>query len=121
MMGNKEAIAVIKIAKEDAIGKGKTLWPIAFDVAIDVMEKQEPQRPNDIKCDHIITGYCSACGNYVSGTDNYCSECGQRIQWNEESSYEWVPFRKVPGEFQYIPEGMKESRGINLSNTDRIR
>lgn len=73
----KEAMAVIKIAKEDAIGKGKTLWPKAFDVAIAAMEKAEHEKWHLVNADDpgsfpdsdrmVLVSFSNFPGDYAIG------------------------------------------------------
>lgn len=54
----------------------------AFDVAIQALEKQIPQKVQEKHIDEYI---CPACGEENSGcdegkiTDRYCPKCGQRL------------------------------------------
>ncbi|MCD7789099.1 MAG: hypothetical protein LUH55_00760 [Bacteroides thetaiotaomicron] len=87
---NREAIKALQNFGDGAMMAAASEYKSGFlktDVinrAIAALDKMEPKRPNGIKCDHIITGYCDVCGNYVSGTDNYCSECGHALKWGKE-------------------------------------
>lgn len=67
----------------------------AFDMAIQAVKKQIPERPHPTKVvvDRLEIGNvrwgkgttvyrCPACKTYMSRVHDYCYKCGQRIDWS---------------------------------------
>lgn len=93
-MTKQEAIETIKIAIAEVEWNYPMDYSIAFDMAMDALEKQIPKKPyiqqddrnNDCmecpSCDSFI-GYEYDCrdGHYQI---NYCNYCGQKLDWSEE-------------------------------------
>ena len=85
-MTNKEAIETINIAIAEVEWNYPMDYAIAFEMAIDAIEKQIPKKP--IKSDKEIR-YCEvwegpSCGfEWSSRVADYCYRCGQRIDWQE--------------------------------------
>ena len=62
----------------------------AYDIAINVLGKQIPKKPVEMKpTDKLLQEYfaCPICGGWV-GMDEYlnkfCAGCGQAIDWSDE-------------------------------------
>lgn len=58
----------------------------AARVAIEVLEKQIPKRPEEKMCLQAAELYVGKCPNCESGMNskmNYCDNCGQKIDWSE--------------------------------------
>lgn len=54
----------------------------AFEASIEALEKQIPQRTDDITAVNKF-GRCPICMNIVSPFRiKFCSECGQKLQWD---------------------------------------
>lgn len=79
-MTYEKAIKTIQIAIAEVEWNYPMDYVIAFDKAIEAMEKQIPKKPNKLNCPH-----CS-----FNGIDNswwvfsFCPECGQAVDWSEE-------------------------------------
>jgi len=64
---------------------------VALKMAIEVLEKQEPQlikgiRSYDSFDRTLLKGACPVCDTHLNNMDytNYCEECGQAIKWDDE-------------------------------------
>ena len=82
-MNNQEAIDIIKIAVAEVEWNYPLHYAVAFDTAINALEKQdaiEPIRPKD-------SGmmFCGKCKYPVGKHNNYCSQCGRKVKWNGQS------------------------------------
>ena len=79
-MTNKEAIENIKIAIAEVEWNYPMDYAIAFDVAINALEKQIPKKPKD---DGWL--YCPICNRDVL-LDHfaYCPDCGQALDFGGE-------------------------------------
>ena len=95
-MTYEEAIETIKIAKAEVEWNYQLDYQIAFDMAIEALNKQIPKKP--IYCgDGYADGKevndmaeCPTCDNddFEEGINNwgcnYCPECGQALDWSDE-------------------------------------
>lgn len=76
-MNPKEAIKTIKIAIAEVEWNYPMDYQVAFETAIEALEKQIPKKPNKLTC--------PSCG--FDKIDNswwvftYCPKCGQLIDW----------------------------------------
>lgn len=99
MMTNKEAIETINIAMAEVEWDYPMDYTVAFEMAIDALERQVPKKPNYVPDDDTCVYYhweCPECGNYYSysirktfsvlynNSVSYCSRCGQAIDWSDE-------------------------------------
>lgn len=89
----EEAIGIVKCA----IGEVEWNYPLdyaeAFEVAIEALEKQIPQKPyfGEPLGYKGFNGYlCPICRNWLlypdeipNSRDSFCSFCGQKIDWSE--------------------------------------
>ena len=87
-MTNKEAIENIKIAIAEVEWNYPMDYAIAFDVAINALEKQIPKKPLATDEQHIrysMNYICPLCGKHFSGTGiaSYCYHCGQALDWSD--------------------------------------
>ena len=95
-MTNKEAIETIKIAMAEVEWNYPMDYTVAFEMAIDAIEKQMPNKPafSHNLSDTISVFHCE-CGNTIkvshdagimnnNNAPNYCSKCGCRLDWEEE-------------------------------------
>ena len=91
-MTNEEAVEIIKFhIPRGAINAGvnidirKVADEIAFDMAIQALEKQIAIRPvGEYKVDKnkTKTKLCSECNWTLADYDMYCSNCGQKLDWS---------------------------------------
>ena len=85
-MTNKEAIETINIAMAEVEWDYPMDYTVAFEMAIDALEKHIPKKP--IKSDREIryceVWKCPSCGfEWSSRVVGYCYRCGQRLDWQE--------------------------------------
>lgn len=91
-MTNSEAIAELKDIFINVLECRDTRTQIAFDMAIDALEKQMPKKPiinwNDFK--GLPDYFCPVCHSVVADfigrnfvKEHHCI-CGQAIDWSEE-------------------------------------
>ena len=85
-MKPEEAIETIKIAIAEVEWDYTMDYTVAFEMAIDALEKQVQKKP--IKSDREIryceVWKCPSCGfEWSSRVVDYCYRCGQRIDWQE--------------------------------------
>lgn len=76
----KRAIDILKhgCIYRDALGSE------AISVAIEILEKQIPQKLKTLIIDRtsgVKAGHC-VCGEYIMYYEKYCSNCGQAIDWS---------------------------------------
>lgn len=78
-MTNQEAIETIKTAIAEVEWNYPLEYAVAFEKAIEALEKQVPKKNKDGK-------YCGKhpCGGPVFSDMNYCPKCGQALDWGEE-------------------------------------
>ena len=79
----KEAIKTIQIAIAEVEWEYPMDYAIAFETAIEALEKQIKKKPN-LWCGKITT--CPNCLRAISQTealDVHCKYCGQFIDWGE--------------------------------------
>ena len=94
-MTPKEAIETIKIAIAEVEWNYPLNYAVAFEIAIEALEKQIPRKPiedtanlTDFKIFH-----CPICnkrivsrldGEWIAGRpQKYCDNCGQALDWSE--------------------------------------
>ena len=91
-MTPEEAIETIKIAIADVEWNYTLDYSIAFETAIEALEKQVPKKPIDV-CTPVVTwGLCPICKgelnklgnqpNRVFESTKYCPDCGQALDWS---------------------------------------
>ena len=76
----EEAIKTIKLAQAQIEWDCPMDYAVAFDMAIEALEKQIPKKAELYDEDLI----CPVCGADVEWK-RYCEECGQRIGTGDES------------------------------------
>ena len=96
-MTPNEAIETIKIAIADVEGNYPLDYSIAFETAIEALEKQIPKKPGATE-DYPHRLYCSNCyypfernkseidlirEHFIVG-NKYCPDCGQALDWSDE-------------------------------------
>ena len=94
-MTYEEAIETIKIAIAEVEWNYPMEYTVAFEIAIEALEKQIPMKPKEYE-DKFYA--CPVCGNVVHhkwvkyptklmpklvGLP-YCLNCGQRLNWSDE-------------------------------------
>lgn len=91
-MTPNEAIETIKIAIADVEWNYPLDYSIAFETAIEALEKKIPKQPKYEDVDNIygaIKRTCTACGDVCMVSkgakpyEHYCRQCGQAIDWSE--------------------------------------
>lgn len=93
-MTTEESIETIKIAIADVEWNYPLDYSIAFEKAIEALEKQMPLRaiPLTVKTDCASIGgaiwrkgttvyECPKCSAFISPMYNFCFKCGQRLDW----------------------------------------
>ena len=92
-MTPEEAIKTIQVAVAEVEWNYPMDYAIAFETAINALEKQIPKPPTDI-CTPVVTwGLCPECKGELKklgGKPNrlfegtaYCPDCGQALDWSE--------------------------------------
>ena len=94
-MTNKEAIETINIAMAEVEWDYPMDYTVAFEMAIDALEKQVPKQPKEYEDKYYG---CPSCGNVtimkwerypdihmnkIYGLP-YCLGCGQALDWSDE-------------------------------------
>lgn len=90
-MTNREAIETIKIAIAEVEWNYPMDYAVAFETAIEALEKQIPKKPIYVEDDGIryTDSYrCPNCQGAFTGTGiaRYCYHCGQAIDWSDEDA-----------------------------------
>ena len=86
-MTSKEAIETINIAMAEVEWDYPMDYTVAFEMAIEAIEKQVPKKPikSDKEIRYCEVWKCPSCGfEWSSRVVSYCYRCGQRIDWEEE-------------------------------------
>ena len=86
-MTNKEAIETIKIAMAEVEWNYPMDYAVAFETAIEALEKQIPKKP--LYTNKGTVTRCPVCEaihlRCISSVEvDYCERCGQAIDWSEE-------------------------------------
>ena len=80
-MTAEEAIKTIQIAIAEVEWEYPLDYSIAFEMAIEALEKQIPKK---LKDDGWL--YCPICGRDVlMDRFDYCPDCGQALDWSENN------------------------------------
>lgn len=86
-MTNKEAIEIIKIAIAEVEWDYPMDYTVAFEKAIEALEKQEPMEAIERFCgdgwNDYFKGECPRCGKTIEAVKR-CPHCDQIIRWVEE-------------------------------------
>lgn len=80
-MTPKEAVETIKVAIAEVEWSYPMDYTIAFEKAIEALEKQIPKKP--------IVGdvlYCQNCSAILIDDNNYCKNCGQKLKWGGDDA-----------------------------------
>lgn len=84
-MTPEEAIKTIKVAIAEVEWEYPLDYSVAFETAIEALEKQIPRKPLN-PCGRYFGkakgGNCPCCGAQTnSSTYTYCRKCGQKLLW----------------------------------------
>lgn len=86
-MTPEEAIKTIQVAVAEVEWNYPMDYSVAFETAIEALEKQIPKKPiveKDKVMFGIICGNCPVCGSAVYSTANlFCNHCGQALDWSD--------------------------------------
>ena len=78
----EEAIKMIEIAIAEVEWEYPLDYSIAFETALNALEKQIPKK---LKDDGWL--YCPICGRDVLlDRFNYCPDCGQALDWSDDNA-----------------------------------
>jgi formamidopyrimidine-DNA glycosylase len=86
-MTPQEAIEIIKIAIAEVEWNYPMDYAVAFEKAIEALEKQIPKKPKTLYCLGEVSNYsCPNCGEAQGKTIgkkwwNYCPHCQQALDW----------------------------------------
>lgn len=82
-MKPQEAIGIMKIAIAEVEWEYPMDYAVAFEMAIEALEKQVPKKPIGFKYEQISCPNCSVSLVYClhSYEGSYCEDCGQRLDW----------------------------------------
>ena len=93
-MTNKEAIETINIAMAEVEWDYPMDYTVAFEMAIDAIEKQVPKKPIKTKIATLNKSpeaiswesihCCPRCESNLAPQYKYCPQCGLEIDWSEE-------------------------------------
>lgn len=93
-MTPQEAIKIIETAIAEVEWEYPMDYAVAFETAVNALNKQIPKKPTDI-CTPVVTwGLCPVCKgelNKLGGRANrvfkgnaYCMDCRQALDWSDE-------------------------------------
>ena len=81
-MTAEEAIKTIEVAIAEVEWEYPLDYSIAFETAIEALEKQIPKK---LKDDGWL--YCPICGwDVLMDKFDYCPDCGQALDWSENNA-----------------------------------
>lgn len=93
-MTNKEAIETINIAMAEVEWDYPMDYTVAFEMAIDALEKQVQEKPIKTKIATLNKSpeaiswesihCCPRCKSNLVSQHKYCSQCGLEIEWEDE-------------------------------------
>ena len=84
-MTPQEAIETIKIAIAEVEWNYPMNYAVAFEKAIEALEKQMPKKPT-IYCANWCKDtkvYKCSCGAFSINAHKYCRKCGQLTDWSD--------------------------------------
>ncbi len=70
----------IKAIKSNYPPSNYSMLREALDLAIILLERATPKKPNWIYDDEPL---CPNCGDVLDGTEEHCDGCDQRLDWSE--------------------------------------
>lgn len=93
-MTSKEAIETINIAMAEVEWDYPMDYAVAFEMAIDALEKHIPKKPIKTKIATLNKSpeaiswetihCCPRCESNLAPQYKYCPQCGQEIEWEDE-------------------------------------
>ena len=93
-MTSKEAIETINIAMAEVEWDYPMDYTVAFEMAIDAIEKQIPKKPIKTKIATLNKSpeaiswesihCCPRCESNLAPQYKYCPQCGLKIEWEDE-------------------------------------
>ena len=97
-MTAEEAIKTIQVAIAEVEWNYPMEYDIAFDTAIEALDKQVAKRPKphtvDVEklkignanwCKGTTVYRCPNCNDFISRTYDFCYKCGQKLDWSENN------------------------------------
>lgn len=86
-MTPQEAVEIMKIAISEVEWNYPMNYAVAFQSAIEALEKQIQKKPkpsDEQNIRYAMNYICPACGKHFSGTGiaDYCYHCGQALDWS---------------------------------------
>ena len=94
-MTAEEAIKTIQVAIAEVEWNYPLDYSIAFETAIEALEKHIPKQPKYEDVDNVygaIKRTCTACGDVCMVSkgakpyEHYCRQCGQALEWSENNA-----------------------------------
>lgn len=79
-MKPEEAIEIIKIAIAEVEWNYPIDYAVAFEEAVNVLEKQIPKKPSQDSIGLYYFPTCPNCHKELENYDHHC-ECGQALDW----------------------------------------
>ena len=79
-MKPEEAIEIIKIAIAEVEWDYPIDYAVAFEEAVNVLEKQIPKKPSQDSIGLYYFPTCPNCHKELESYDHHC-ECGQALDW----------------------------------------
>ena len=89
-MTNEEAIKTIRVAIAEVEWDYPLDYAIAFETAIEALEKQVAKKPiptEEQNIRYVMNYTCPSCGKHFTGTGiaNHCYQCGQALDWSDNN------------------------------------
>ena len=92
MADAEKAIKTIQVAIADVEWNYPLDYSVAFETAIEALEKQIPKKPVVVDEEYIFEKdewekdyECPSCGNPYA-EDSFCSCCGQKLDWSDNNA-----------------------------------
>ena len=96
-MTNEDAIKTINIAMAEVEWDYPMDYTVAFEMAIDAIEKQVPKKPTNTKIATLNKSpeaiswesihCCPRCKSNLVSQYKYCPQCGLDIDWSDRDDY----------------------------------
>lgn len=93
-MTNEDAIETINIAMAEVEWEYPMDYTVAFEMAIDALERQVPKKPTKTKIATLNKSpeaiswetihCCPRCESNLAPQYKYCPQCGLEIDWSDE-------------------------------------
>lgn len=93
-MTNEDAIKTINLAMAEVEWNYPMDYTVAFEMAIDALEKHIPKKPIKTKIATLNKSpeaiswesihCCQRCESNLAPQYKYCPQCGQEIEWEDE-------------------------------------